>query len=156
VIDGGVGADIAAIVQNIAEAEVVTLHFPMLRQTLLLDGRSDDEEGPLVAVVPMVNSSAERLASLRRLRPRFARPASLSMIPWTQSVECMRREGVWDAVLARLASSGGGGEAGRVLADAQRALARLRALELVEIRQAIVGVEYRTVWGRAGAGDPAQ
>ncbi len=148
-IDGGIGVDIAAIVQNIAEAEVVTLHFPMLRQTLLLDSRSDEHEGPLVTVVPMVNNSAERLASLRRLRPRFERPSSLSMIAWPASVECLRREGVWDAVLARLADSGDA----RAVAAAGRALSRLRALELVEIRQVIVGMEYRTVWGRAGAGD---
>lgn len=148
-IDGGMGVDIATIVQNIAEAEVVTLHFPMLRQTLLLDSRCDKQEGPLVTVVPMVNNSAERLASLRRLRPRFERPHSLSMIAWPSTVECLRREGVWDAVLARLADSGDA----QAVAAAERTLARLRALELIEIRQVIVGMEYRTVWGRAGAGD---
>ena len=44
-IDGGIDIDIDAVVQNIDEAEVVTLHFPILRQTLLIDTRSSEYEG---------------------------------------------------------------------------------------------------------------
>ncbi len=151
-IDGGYDIDLEAVNQNIDEAEVVTLHFPMLRRTLLIDTRCGPNEGPLVCVVSMVDSSAERFASLRQLRTELPRPESLSMIPWTLSVGSLESTGVWARVLARLDQCGGS----EVLIDARRCLRELRSLELNEFRHAITGSQYRTVWGRAGVGDEAE
>jgi hypothetical protein len=150
-IDGGYDIDIEAVHQNIDEAAVVSLHFPMLRRTLLIDTRRGPNDGPLVCVVSMVNSSAERFESLRRLRPELPRPESLTMIPWARSVRTLERTGVWDRVMARLEECGGP----QTLIDARRCLRELRSLELNEYRRAITGSEYRTVWGRTGVGDEA-
>jgi hypothetical protein len=151
-IDGGYDIDIEAVTQNIDEAAVVSLHFPMLRRTLLIDTRSGPEEAPLVCVVTMVNNSQERFESLRRLRPNLPRPESFTMIPWPRSVGSLEWTGVWDRITARLQECGGA----EVLIDARRCLRELRSLELNELRHAITGSEYRTVWGRTGVGDGAE
>lgn len=151
-IDGGYDIDIDAVNQNIGEAAVVTLHFPMLRRTLLIDTRSGPSDGPIVCVVSMVNNSAERFESLRRLRPELPRPESLTMIPWPRTVGTLESTGVWDRILARLQATGGP----EVLIEARRCLRELRSLELSELRHAITGSQYRTVWGRAGVGDGAE
>jgi hypothetical protein len=151
-IDGGYDIDFDAVNQNIGEAAVITLHFPMLRRTLLIDTRSGPSDGPIVCVVSMVNNSAERFESLRRLRPELPRPESLTMIPWPRTVGTLESTGVWDRILARLQVTGGP----EVLIEARRCLRELRSLELSELRHAITGSQYRTVWGRAGVGDGAE
>ncbi len=143
-IDGGYDIDIEAVVQNIDEAEVVTLHFPILRQTLLIDTRCTPQDGPLVRVMPMVNNTEERFASLRALRPGLPRPHSITMIPWARSIGALEWVGVWNRVLARLERCG----TPETLRSARRTLRQLRSLELVELREAIVGRQYRTVWSR--------
>lgn len=151
-IDGGYDIDIDAVNQNVEEAEVVTFYFPMLRHTLLVDTRCGPQEGPLVRLVAMVDSSAQRYESLRRLRPQLPRPESLTMIPWAHSIGALESTGVWEHVTARLLECGGP----EVLIDAGGCLRELRMLELTELRLAIRGAEYRTVWGRAGVGDSAE
>ena len=140
-IDGGYDIDIEAVVQNIAEAEVVTLHFPILRQTLLIDTRGG-ADGPLVRVMPMVDNTHERFESLKALRPDLPRPQSITMIPWARSVTALESAGVWECVIARL--EGCADE--EMIKQAHRAFRQLRSLELVELREAIVGKQYRTVW----------
>ncbi|MBX7111649.1 MAG: hypothetical protein K1X87_07360 [Dehalococcoidia bacterium] len=151
-IDGGYDIDLEAVNQNVEEAEVVTFYFPMLRRTLLVDMRCGPLEGPLICVVAMVDSSAQRYESLRRLRPQLPRPESLTMIPWAHSIGALEETGVWDRVTGRLLECG----AADVLVEAGRCLRELRVLELNELRLAIRGPEYRTVWGRAGVGDGAE
>ena len=145
-LDGGQELDLDAVRLNIDEAEIVSQHFPILLRTLLLDFRTSPHEGALLRVVPMVNSSSERFESLSRLRPDFPRPRSITMIPWRRSVASLRTSGVWEHVLARL-------EADSAEDDARRCMRELRSLEALELRQAITGRQYRTLWGRAGVGD---
>jgi hypothetical protein len=146
-LDSGFDLDIGAVNQNIAEAEVVSLYFPLLQKSLLIDTRSSDSIGPMVSVVPMVNGSSERLRSLRRLRPQFPRPESLTLIPWMGRVGSLSATGVWASLLERL--DGCGGE--RCLEEAQRCFARLNSLEREEMRRAITGEEHRTIWDSSGA-----
>ncbi|MEZ4553208.1 MAG: hypothetical protein AB7L91_09000 [Dehalococcoidia bacterium] len=151
-IDGGYDIDIEAVNQNVEEAEVVSFYFPMLRHTLLVDTRCGPDEGPLVCLDAMVDNSAQRYASLHRLRPQLPRPESLTMIPWAHSVDALESTGVWTRVTGRLLECGGTD----ALLDAGRCLEELRTLELHELRLAIRGPEYRTVWSNAGVGDEAE
>lgn len=148
-IDGGYDIDLDAVLQNIREAEVVTLHFPIIRQTLLIDTRCTEQDGPLVRVMPMVNNTEERFATLRALRPGLPRPQSITMIPWAHTIASLDRAGVWSCVLARLEECG----TVTTLHAARRTLRQLRSLELAELREAIVGRAYRTVWSRDRARD---
>lgn len=152
-IDGGYEIDIEAVVQNIDEAEVVSLHFPILRQTLLIDTRCTPPNGrglgsgPLVRVMPMVNNTEERFETLRALRPGLPRPQSITMIPWARSVGALEWAGVWGRVLARLAHCGDE----QTLLAARRSYRQLRSFELAELHAAIVGRQYRTIWRRPRA-----
>ena len=151
-LDGGFELDIEAVCENIAEAEVVTLYFPFLRKTLLVDTRSTERLGPLVRLVPMARSTAERFESLQRLRPELPKPESITMIPWGRRVASLRAAGVWDRLLARLSESGDR----TALTAASECFAELRGLEDRELGDAIRGEHYQTLWlnperGPAGA-----
>ena len=151
-LDGGYEVDIDHIARTIAEAEVACLYFPMLRTTLLIDTRTSDTIGPLVRLVPIAANAGERLRSLRRLRPQLPRPESITTIRWARRVEAVRSLGVWECVLDRLAAAAADDPA--VLERAGDCLQELRELERRELRRAITGERYRTLWGRRGVGDP--
>lgn len=108
-------------------------------------GGSPDAADPLVCVAQMVGSSAERFAWLERVRPGFTRPGSITMIPWLRRVGSLQDAGVWAHVVTRI--SGG---SPRAAAEAARCLHQLQALEREELRFALTGTHYRTLWGRAG------
>ena len=151
-LDGGYEIEPGAVTHNIDEAEVVSLYFPLFRKTLLIDTRTSPASGPLVCVVDMVSTSQERMRSLRRMRPQFARPDSITMIPWLRRVESLRALGVWEHLERRLQSTGGA----RAVRDATVCLNELAAYERREFRRAIIGEQYQTLWGRLGQGDVAQ
>lgn len=139
-IDGGIEIDLEAAVQNILEAEIIGVYFPTLRRTLLVDTRRNDHAGTFIRVVPMARSSAERLRSIRHLRPLFPRPRSLTLIPWEGHVESLVCMGLWEPLVSRIDDP----------AAAQACLARLCELERDETLAAITGGRrYETLWTRA-------
>jgi hypothetical protein len=144
-MDNGTEADIAAITQNIDEAEVVCLYFPVLGKTLLIDNRATPFVGPMVRVVPMAESSQDRLRSLRRLRPELPRPGWLTFIPWQRRVDSLERLGVWDHVTSRLDEHT---DAAYYRSLAESCLGELQSLERQEFACAIAGRDYRTLWPR--------
>jgi hypothetical protein len=141
-LDGGFELDIDAVHENIAEAEIVTLYFPMLRKTLLVDTRCTDSVLPYVGVVPMARNSSERFESLKRLRPQLPRPDSITMIPWARRIHAIEDAGVWQRIVARLSETGGAD----AVARASGCLEQLYALEHQELSNAIRGHQYETVW----------
>ncbi len=141
-LDGGYELDIEGICESVDEVEVISLYFPMLRRTLLMDTRSGDLVRPYIGIVPMVRTPAERFESLKRLRPRLPRPDSITIVPWTRRVGALEEAGVWERVLARLEDEGGEAE----LTRACDCLAELYALEQQELGNAIRGRQYETIW----------
>lgn len=147
-LDNGVETDLDVIRANVDEAEVVSLYFPSLGKTLLIDNRASQHVGPMVRLLPMASSSADRLRSIRRLRPELPRPSSVTWIPWTRRVVSLCTLGVWDGIMRRFDQ--------HTDADAPRdaalaCLETLRRLELNERRCAITGDRYRTLWSRSDA-----
>lgn len=134
--------DLPEVLNNVRTAEVVSLYFPLFRKVLLFDARHDDVEGPMVRVVPMVNSVEERVRALRRLRPRFGRPQSITLVPWPKSVDSAERLGVVQALMQRLALLG---YADRV-PELRACLEELRQAERAELVAAITGEHYETLW----------
>lgn len=141
-LDGGFELDIDAVRENIAEAEIVTLYFPMLRKTLLVDTRANEAVLPYVGVLPMARNSGERFESLKKLRPQLPRPESITMIAWVRRIGSLEKAGVWDGLLARLGETGDP----RPLARARDCLSELYSLEQQELGNAIRGHQYETVW----------
>lgn len=136
--------DLDEVRRAIEGADVIGLYFPYFRKTLLLDARSSDVDGPMVRVVPMVRSAAERLETLRRLRPRFGRPRGVTLIPWPRFVASTKQLGVWQLMLERLA---GAGEANAEVV-LERCYRELMREEQAEFRRAVTGDGYHTLWER--------
>jgi hypothetical protein len=138
--------DLERIAQSIATAEVVCLFFPMLRKTLVLDLRSTAAEPPIIRVTAMARGPEDRIRQLRRMRPTLPRPSQVALVMWPRRVDSLVRLGVFEQILARVAS---GGHPAAVRA-CDEALVELRQIERAELLAVIHGDSYHTVWARRG------
>ncbi len=136
--------DLSEVRQSVGRAEVVTVHFPYFRETLLLDTRKSATEAPLAKIRPSVSSVDERIKDIRSLRPRFGRPESITYIPWPKYVLSLKESGVWDVVVDRMVMAGGA----PMEAELERLYRKLRTDEWNEYRAAIAGKGYKAVWER--------
>ena len=101
-MDGDFRIDVDEVFRNIDGADVISIYFPLLRKTLLIDTRFSEEDPPMVRVMPMVRTVEERRRALRRLRPQFSRPREIAIVPWPKYVDSLVHLGVWQRVLDRI------------------------------------------------------
>ena len=141
-MEGNFLFDIDQVIQNVSEAEVMSVFFPTLRRSLIVDTRSNESVGPFVRLMPMARSPQDRMRSIRRLRPQFPRPANLTLIPWQRYVDSLVESGVWDQIVERIRQSGD--EA--AMSACSQALSDLRQMERDELVSAITGRNYHTIW----------
>lgn len=129
------------VLQTIESSEVITILFPIIRHSLVVDTRTSSEVGPMVRAMPQTRGLEERIRAVHRLRPQFARPDHLVVIPWPKYITSLVSLGVADALAKRLSSSS---EGMRELRQAIEQLARLERQEMV----AVISGEgnYRTIW----------
>ena len=139
-------SDLDEIVRNVDSAEVISIFFPTLRRSVVIDMRTNEHDGALVRLMPMVASPQERLRSLRRLRPSFPRVQNLALIPWPRYVESLVRLGVWTRVVSRLEAAGQDAAA----AECGEVLKELRAVEKAEMASVVRGENYHTIWSAGG------
>ncbi|MDP9238439.1 MAG: hypothetical protein M3P30_13780 [Chloroflexota bacterium] len=137
--------------RNIDAQDVLALFFPLLRKTLLMDLRTNDVDGAMIRVVPMANTPQERFQSLRKMRPRFRKPDSMTIIPWPKYVPSIVELGIWDHIVRRYADTG----SAEIVRECERCLAELVKLEREELRRAITGENYETMWGEPGIAEEA-
>ena len=136
--------DIEEVRRNIETAEVLSVYFPLLRKTLLIDTRCSPGEGPMIRVVRMADSLENRLRSLKKLRPGFPRPESITIIPWPKYVASLARLGIWDHIVRRFADLGDP----ELVRKCEACLRELLTLEQEEVRHAISGENYEVLWSR--------
>src|SRR6266545_2027866 len=133
------------ILRTIETADVVRIRFMLLDKRLLIDNRHNEFDGPLIKVVNRSGSSEESFRNLKRMRPRFPLPDKMTAIWWPKYVRTLHTTGVWDAIKGRVAQSG--------FTDSVRqcdeVLRELLALERQEIRNAISGEGFQTIWQRS-------
>ena len=141
-MDGDFRLDLEEIGRNIDSVDVISIFFPLLRKTLLLDTRLDIEDGPMVKVVPMLDSVEERFKSLKRLRPRLPRPDSITVIPWPKHVSSLKRLGIWAKIVQRIATTGR--KDATVVCD--KCYQDLLELDNAELAAVIKGDSYYTLW----------
>lgn len=122
------------------------MYFPLLRKTLLMDLRSNDVDGPMIRLVPMANTPEERFQSLLKMRPRFGKPDSITIIPWPKYARSLVELGIWEHIVRRYAEVG----SPKMVRECDKCYAELTRLEQEEIRCAITGENYSTEWGRPG------
>jgi hypothetical protein len=148
-LDSDYRIDVSEVNRNLDLADVVALYFPMLRKTLLMDLRCNEIDGPMIRVVPMANTPEERFQSLLKMRPRFGRPESITIIPWPKYVGTIADLGIWDRIVRRYADTG----SAATVRECEKCFSELQKLEREEIHRAITGENYETMWGQPGVAE---
>lgn len=148
-MDSDYRIDVSEVNRNIDLADVIALYFPLLRKTLLMDLRTNDIDGPMIRVVPMANTPEERFQSLLKMRPRFGRPESITIIPWPKYVTSLADLGIWDRIVRRYADTG----SAQTVRECDACYAGLAKLEREEVQRAITGENYETIWGQPGVAE---
>ena len=141
-MDGDFRLDIKEILSNIDTAEVICMYFPMLRRTLIIDTRANPEDEPMIKLAPMAGSIEDRFRSIRRMRPRYPRPESVTVVPWQKYVDSLVRLGIWERIIKRFVDSGHK----KAVQECQACLEALRKLEKQELVAVIMGQDYETIW----------
>ena len=134
--------DTKEVFRAIDTGEIIALYFPLLRKTLLMDTRTTAVDGPMIKVVPMAASAEERFRELVRMRPRLPKPDSINIIPWPKYVESLVRMDVWDHIVRRFIEIG----PPDIVRQCEACLDEIRVAEREEIRRAITGDNYETLW----------
>ena len=123
---------------------ILAVFFPKFGQSVVVDVRPKDGEPPLVRVVPMARSIADRLRTIKRMRPALPRPQDIVAVPWVGYVDAMKTSGLWGKVLERIEQAG----FPEALEDAENAFDELVRMERRELAQLIMGDQYETLWAR--------
>ena len=134
--------DLEEVKRNIDSAEVMSVFFPTFRRSVVIDTRTNEHDGPMVRIMPMVASPQERLRSLRRLRPGFPRVHNLALIPWPRYIDSLVNLGVWERIVSRFEGAG----QSEAVAACEAVLEELRALEKAEMAAVVRGENYHTLW----------
>ncbi len=149
-MDSSYDVDVEGLLRAVQRTDHVIVRFSTLSQRLFVDFRTRDGEGPGVFVLPSAETIHERLASITAARPGFPRPPKLYVMAWPMRVAALDRLGFLEAARQRLASM----DAFDQLRDLDRVFAELVRAEREEMRHAITGEGYRTIWpGPVGARD---
>ena len=145
-MDSDFRVDIEEVCRAIDGGEIIALYFPLLRKTLLMDLRTTPLDGPMIKVVPMATSAEDRYRELVRMRPRLPKPESINIVPWPKYVGSLVTLDVWDHIVRRFLEIG----PREVVRQCEVCLQELRDLERKEIRRAITGEKYETLWDAKG------
>ena len=139
------GLDMDEATRVIDSADVLVVRFAILDKRLLVDIRTDDHNGPLIAVVDKAGSVEERFKSLKKLRPRFPLPEKIMSFMWPRHIGTFRLSGLAQRITDRLVSVGGEDMA----AQADKDFDELAGREKREVDTAIRGGDsYQTHWAR--------
>ena len=141
------GMDLDEVMEVIDSAEVLVVRFAILDKRLLVDTRHDDDDGPLVKLVPKASSVEDRFRSLRELRPRFPLPEKIVSFTWPRQVETFRLAGLWSRIVDRLNASGYAGVKEQCAAVFGELVEEEKAEVLTAIRG---GPSYQSLWERGG------
>lgn len=143
----GLEVDVEAVHDLLRRADVLAIGFTLFPERLLIDTRTSDEEGPLVAIVAPVATVQERYLWLGKHRGNFGAPEAFSFFTWPHTVRGMRERDILGPLRSRLSAVSNDG--GHML---DQALAKLAGLEQNAIREAINGGEsWRAVWEKSPA-----
>ena len=141
-MEGNFLFEIDEVLRNVQEAQVMSIFFPSFRRALIIDTRSNADDGPMVRLMPMASSPQDRVRSIRKLRPGFPRLQNLTLIPWQSYVDSLVNLGVWEKIVKRIEESGDP----KAIQACDAALTELRRLERQELVAAISGDNYQTIW----------
>jgi hypothetical protein len=125
-------------------AEVMSVFFLRVGQSLILDMRRHGDEGPLLLLDEMVETPSDRLLSFRRLRPELPLPERLTLAPWPGAVTSLAESGIFEAIVDRCRLEGGE----QLVDQAQELYRELKTIERNQLRDLVRGVGMKTLWQR--------
>ena len=137
--------DLSGLRRSLRTADHVLLRFEPFPQRLLIDFRDSAERGPGACVLPQARTIAERVASVEKARPGLPPLKRLRVVIWPFRVRSLERLGLNDLVRERFASL----DALEAITELHEAHETLLGIEREEMRRAITGDGYRTLWSRA-------
>jgi hypothetical protein len=144
------GIDLDEVRRVIDAADVLVVRFSVTDRRLLVDVRTNNEQGPMIRVVPRAGSAEERFRSLKMLRPRFPVPERIMTFHWPRHARALAEAGVWDDLVRRLVALGWPDTA----AQCDAAYRELLNEELVVEVSAILGSDsFHTKWSSDGHSD---
>ena len=139
------GLDIDEVSKVIDNSQVLVVRFAIVDKRLLIDSRTSEKEGPLIAIVPKAGSIEERFKSLKKMRPLFPLPDKIMSFMWPRHMETFRNSGLWGKIESRLVSLGGE----PMLERCSEVFEELAREEKTEVLAAIRGGEgYQSLWER--------
>ena len=140
------GLDVDEVLRVIDTAQVLIVRFAILDKRMLVDLRANEQEGPLIAMVPKASSVEDRFRKLKQLRPRFPLPDKIMSFLWPRQIETFRNSGLWDRIVQRLVSLGGE----ELTVHCEQVYKELEQEEKAEVIMAIRGHEtYQSLWERS-------
>ncbi len=143
-MDNDYALNLDEIFRTIETADVLRVRFLLINKRVLFDIRFNELDGPLIRVVSRSGSSEESFRNLKRLRPRFPLPDKMTAIWWPKYVSSLVSTGVWQAIINRIAESG----YSESVSQCETIFRELQSLERQEIRNAISGEGFQTIWQR--------
>ena len=145
-MDGGFRFDLEKIKQHVRSADVISIHLPILRRTILVDTRHDYSTPPFIDLVPMASSLEERFAAIQTMRPGFPKPESITALPWPGTASGLIHFGVISCILERFAHTI---HARPMQSKIHEVLSKVKTLERMEGIEAITGNGYYPIWTRS-------
>ena len=137
--ENGLTIDLAEVKKVVEGCDVFTIGFRLFPQRLLVDTRSQEGEGPLVAVVEPVATVEERFFWLGQKRPRFGPPQRFIFFVWPHSIAFLEQCDIVEAIHQRCRSE---------VRQVQEAVAQLKQLERQAVQDALRGRNCHTLWSR--------
>ncbi|MCK9494589.1 MAG: hypothetical protein M0R75_03700 [Dehalococcoidia bacterium] len=141
-MDDAYQVDQGALRAAVRERDHLVFRFSTIPLRLFLDFRTSAEDGPGVFALPPASSIRERMTSMREVRPNFPRPERVNVVAWPLRVSGLRRLGVIEEIRLRLSDLDGF----EALGELDRVVEHLEQSEALEVRRAITGEGYRTLW----------
>ncbi len=143
--ENGIAVDYEALADLLRRADVLTIGFTLFPARLLVDTRTNDTDGPLVAMVGPVATVQERYAWLGRHRGSFGAPEAFSFFVWPHTVRSLVARDALLPLRQRLAAA-----SPDVDVALTEMLAQFQKLEDEAILAALKGGEpWQTVWQRS-------
>ena len=138
--ENGLTVDMEAVDDLLRRADVLTIGFTTFAERLIIDTRSNEDDGPMVGIVQPVPTVQERYLWLGAHRGTFGAPEGFSFFVWPHTVRGLVERDVLAPMRARL------GLQGRALDET---LHQVMRLERQAMRDAVSGEDtFKTLWER--------
>ena len=130
------------IIKSLKKTDVISIFFPYIKKTILIDKRSTSDEGSVILLTDIARTPRERILSLETLRPNFPAIENILLIPWTRYVISLKDSGVWKAICDTLEESTTKSD------STDKIFEQLTQLEKRSLINVINGSEFKTIWTR--------